>query len=105
MAASLFTVSLQASNHPLWSGKTSYVVVPDREGRQAFLSGHEPVLLLLEDGVVQIVAEGNRQLYFHVDDGFASFDSNHLVIAVDHGEQVDSPDSADFPAPVEKKGK
>lgn len=99
MAASLFTVSLQASNHPLWSGKASYVVVPDREGRQAFLSGHEPVLLLLEDGVVRIIANDNRQLYFHVDDGFASFDSNHLVIAVDHGEQVDSPDSVDSSTP------
>ena len=99
MAASLFTVSLQASNHPLWSGKASYVVVPDREGRQAFLGGHEPVLLLLEDGVVRIIANDNRQLYFHVDDGFASFDSNHLVIAVDHGEQVDSPDSVDSSTP------
>lgn len=95
MAAPVFQVSLQASDHPLWSGNATYVIVPDREGAQAFLGNHEPVLLLLKEGNVQITKEDGTQIFFHIDDGFASFDSNHLVIAVDHGEETTAQNSED----------
>lgn len=82
--ASTFTVDVEASDHPVWSGTARSVVIPDREGAMTFLAGHEPLLTLLEPGDVRVTSADGTVHTFAVDDGFAAFDHNRLVVAVDH---------------------
>lgn len=85
--AHTFTVSVEASDHPVWSGQAASVVIPDREGAMTFLAGHEPLLTLLEPGDVRVTGADGSTRVFSVDDGFAAFDDNHLVVAVDHSTE------------------
>ncbi len=52
------------------------------------LPDHEPVLTVIKEGTIVVVdPEGNR-LSFEVTDGFISFDSNKLTVAVERGTNV-----------------
>lgn len=84
-----FSVNLVASDHPVWSGKVTYAVIPDEMGRLGFLPHHEPVLTSLQAGVVRLVDLKNQNHLFTIDGGFAAFDNNQLTVAVPHctGEQ------------------
>lgn len=56
--------------------------------RNGILPDHEPVLTVIKEGTIVVVdPEGNR-LSFEVTDGFISFDSNKLTVAVERGTNV-----------------
>ena len=79
MAGSTMQVNIVAADHPVWHGTAKSVTIPASEGGMGILPDHEPVLT--------VIKEGNR-LSFEVTDGFISFDSNKLTVAVERGTNV-----------------
>ena len=83
MAGSTMQVNIVAADHPVWHGTAKSVTIPASEGGMGILPDHEPVLTVIKEGTIVVVdPEGNR-LSFEVTDGFISFDSNKLTVAVE----------------------
>ena len=88
MAGSTMQVNIVAADHPVWHGTSKSVTIPASEGGMGILPDHEPVLTVIKEGTIVVVdPEGNR-LSFEVTDGFISFDSNKLTVAVERGTNV-----------------
>ena len=88
MAGSTMQVNIVAADHPVWHGTAKSVTIPASEGGMGILPDHEPVLTVIKEGTIVVVdPEGNR-LSFEVTDGFISFDSNKLTVAVERGTNV-----------------
>ena len=85
MAAKTFDVTVASREKPLWQGKASQVQVPALGGGLTFLSGHASSFVLLSKGDLKI--NGEKDLAFSIEGGFASFEKNQMVIAVDSGEE------------------
>ena len=77
-------VNIVSADRPIWSGQARSVTVPGTQGSMGIMPDHEPVLALLQEGNIRVQATDGRRQSFHVDSGFASFDSNKLTVAVDH---------------------
>ncbi|MDF7640294.1 F0F1 ATP synthase subunit epsilon [Bifidobacterium sp. ESL0784] len=85
MASSTMKVNIVASDRPLWTGEAKSVSIPASEGGMGLLPDHEPILTVIDKGTISAVdVDGNRHS-FEVTDGFASFDSNSLTVAVETG--------------------
>lgn len=85
MAAKTFDVTVASREKPLWQGKASQVQVPALGGGLTFLPGHASSFVLLSKGDLKI--KGEKDLAFSIEGGFASFEKNQMVIAVDSGEE------------------
>lgn len=85
MAAKTFDVTVASREKPLWQGKASQVQVPALGGGLTFLLGHASSFVLLSKGDLKI--NGEKDLAFSIEGGFASFEKNQMVIAVDSGEE------------------
>lgn len=81
-------VNIVAADHPVWAGQAKSVTIPAYEGEMGILPDHQPVLTLFQDGVITVVDENNERHEFQVSDGFISFDSNKLTVAVERGSDV-----------------
>lgn len=84
MTGKTFEVRLLSRQKPLWEGQCSQVEVPALGGGLTFLAGHASCLVLLSKGEVKV--KGEEDLAFSVEGGFAAFDHNHLVVAVDKSQ-------------------
>ena len=52
------------------------------------LPDHEPVLTVIKEGTIVVVDPEGERHSFEVTDGFISFDSNKLTVAVERGRDV-----------------
>lgn len=86
----LLDVNVVAADRPLWRGKARSVTIPAVGGGMGFLPEHVPILTVIERGKLTVVDTDGTRRSFMVDDGFASFDSNRLTVAVEKGEELDS---------------
>ena len=77
-------VTIVASDHPVWSGTATSVTVPASEGAMGILPNHESVLAVIRNGRVVVADVSGSRHAFDVEDGFVSFDSNKLTVAVEH---------------------
>ena len=84
MAAKTFDVTVASREKPLWQGKASQVQVPALGGGLTFLPGHASSFVLLSKGDLKI--NGEKDLAFSIEGGFATFDHNHLIVAVDKSQ-------------------
>ncbi len=80
------TVELVAADRQVWSGDASLVAATTPEGGIGILPGHEPLLALLADGPVRIMAVEGDPVIAHVDGGFMSVDHDLITLVA---EQVD----------------
>ncbi|WEV69146.1 F0F1 ATP synthase subunit epsilon [Bifidobacterium sp. ESL0775] len=88
MADSTMKVNIVCAERPLWVGEAKSVTVPASEGGMGILPDHEPMMTVIDKGIVSAVdVDGNRHS-FEVSDGFASFDSNSLTVAAETGDDV-----------------
>ncbi|SCC10147.1 ATP synthase F1 subcomplex epsilon subunit [Bifidobacterium bohemicum] len=90
----LLDVNVVAADRPLWHGKARSATIPATSGGMGILPQHEPILTVLEKGRVTIVELDGTRRSFMVDDGFASFDSNRLTVAVERGEELNASQNA-----------
>ncbi|MDF7663322.1 F0F1 ATP synthase subunit epsilon [Bifidobacterium sp. ESL0763] len=80
-------VNIVAADRPLWSGAARSVTIPASEGGMGILPDHEPILTVIKSGTVSAVDTEGKRHSFDVSDGFISFDSNRLTVAVQRGEE------------------
>ncbi|NEG95285.1 F0F1 ATP synthase subunit epsilon [Bifidobacterium sp. SMB2] len=81
-------VNIVAADRPVWSGEATMVSLPASEGSMGILADHEPVLTATNDGLVKVTEPDGNVLGFKVTDGFISFDSNKLTVAVETCEEA-----------------
>lgn len=81
MPGKTFEVTVVSKRKPLWEGKARQVEVPALGGGLAFLPSHASAFVLLSEGEIKI--KGEKNLAFSTEGGFASFERNQMVIAVD----------------------
>ncbi|KAA8815530.1 ATP synthase F0F1 subunit epsilon [Bifidobacterium sp. UTCIF-37] len=81
-------VNIVAADHPVWHGEARSVTIPAAEGGMGILPDHEPVLTIIKQGTVTVVEPDEDRHMFEVTDGFISFDSNKLTVAVERGRDV-----------------
>ncbi|GAB2967286.1 MAG TPA: F0F1 ATP synthase subunit epsilon [Actinotalea caeni] len=67
----------------LWSGEASMVSAPAADGSMGVLPGHQPVLAVLRNGVVQVTPVQGEAVEIEVDGGFFSVDSDQVTIVLD----------------------
>jgi F-type H+-transporting ATPase subunit epsilon len=82
------TVNIVAADHPVWHGEAVSVTIPASEGGMGVLPNHEPVLTVIKQGTLTVVEPDADRHMFEVTDGFISFDSNKLTVAVERGRDV-----------------
>lgn len=81
-------VNIVAADHPVWHGTAKSVTIPASEGGMGILPDHEPVLTVIKEGTIVVVDPDGSRRSFEVTDGFISFDSNKLTVAVERGRDV-----------------
>lgn len=81
-------VNIVAADHPVWHGEAKSVTIPAFEGGMGILPNHEPVLTVIKQGTLTVVEPDDARHTFEVTDGFISFDSNKLTVAVERGHDV-----------------
>ena len=84
----LMQVNIVAADHPVWHGTAKSVTIPAFEGGMGILPDHEPVLTVIKQGTLTVVEPDGDRHMFEVTDGFISFDSNKLTVAVERGHYV-----------------
>lgn len=88
MAGLTMQVNIVAADHPVWHGTAKSVTIPAFEGGMGILPNHEPVLTVIKEGTIVVVDPDGSRRSFEVTDGFISFDSNKLTVAVERGRNV-----------------
>lgn len=83
-------VNIVAADRPLWSGEAKSVTIPASEGGMGILPDHEPILTVIKSGTVSALDLKGKRHTFDVSDGFISFDSNLLTVAVEEGTVPES---------------
>ena len=76
-------VNIVSADHPVWSGEAVSAVIPASEGDMGILPNHEPVLTVIKQGKLTVVEPNGERHLGEVSDGFISFDSNKLTVAVE----------------------
>ncbi len=84
MADDQLHVELVAADRTVWSGQATRVIARTTEGDVGVLRNHAPLLSLLVDGVVEIVAVEGERLVAAVDGGFLSVAHNRVSILAQH---------------------
>lgn len=81
-------VNIVAADHLVWSGEAKSATIPSTEGSIGILPNHEPILAVIKQGQLTVVETSGERHVIDVTDGFISFDSNKLTIAVTNAEDV-----------------
>lgn len=79
-------VELVAADRLVWSGEASMVLARTIEGDVGVMRGHEPMLSLLVDGVVDIQSVEGETWIAAVSSGFLSVAYDRVSILADYAE-------------------
>lgn len=79
-------VKLVAMDRPVWSGEASIVVVVTPEGELGIMSGHEPVLAILVDGLVRVRTTDGELVSAVAHGGFFSVSNDEVRILAETAE-------------------
>ncbi|MHC0431019.1 F0F1 ATP synthase subunit epsilon [Streptomyces sp. O3] len=91
MAAELH-VELVAADRNVWSGEATLVVARTTSGDIGLMAGHQPLLGVLEAGLVTIRTSGGENVLAAVHGGFLSFADDKLSILAEIAELADEID-------------
>ncbi len=76
-------VTVVAKDHSVWSGSAKSVSAPAADGQIGILSGHTPILSVLNAGTVRIVDVQGAKIEFQVSGGFLSVDADVVNVVAD----------------------
>ena len=96
------TVSVVAVDRNVWSGAAKALVAKTPEGEIGILSGHEPVLSLLVNGVVRVTAVDGSKVFVAVHGGFLAVDNNNVRVLAEVAELASDIDVARAQRALEK---
>jgi F-type H+-transporting ATPase subunit epsilon len=83
-------VSVVSAEQEVWTGVAKQVVAKTRIGEIGILSGHEPVLGILDAGDVRITLEDGAVVTATAEDGFLSVQHDTVTIVARNAGLVDS---------------
>ncbi len=75
-------VELVAADRKVWEGEAQQVSARSIDGELGVLAGHQPTLVVLDEGEVRINAGGSWQKAT-IDGGFMSVDHDRVTIVAD----------------------
>jgi F-type H+-transporting ATPase subunit epsilon len=87
-------VELVAADRNVWSGEATLVVARTTSGDIGVMSGHQPLLGVLEPGPVTIRTSDGGTVVAAVHGGFISFSENKLSLLAEIAELADEIDVA-----------
>ncbi|WP_370289949.1 F0F1 ATP synthase subunit epsilon [Nocardioides sp.] len=90
--AEVLQVELVAADRTVWSGSATMVVARTVEGDVGILRGHAPLLSLLTDATVEILAVDGPAVIAVADGGFISVANDRVSILSEHAvlaEEID----------------
>lgn len=88
MSDRLLNVEVVTRHETLWVGASGHVSVPAVDGRLGILPGRQPVLAVLEDGIVDVSRPEGDPVKIQVKGGFVSVDADFITVVVDEGTVI-----------------
>lgn len=82
------TVSVVSAEREIWTGNASLVVARTVEGEIGILSGHEPMLALLQEGQVRVDTASGEKIIVDAEGGFLSVDHDIINIVASRAALV-----------------
>lgn len=76
-------VDLVAPQGKVWSGQARMVSAKAGDGDIGILTGHEPILTVLQPGEVRITPDSGDVMRWRVAGGFMSVDGDRVTVVVD----------------------
>jgi F0F1-type ATP synthase, epsilon subunit (mitochondrial delta subunit) len=86
----VLNVEVVTRSETLWSGSATHVSIPAEDGMLGILPGRQPVLAILQNGIVEIREESGGNVKLHVTGGFASVDVDFVTIVVEEGTKLEA---------------
>ena len=86
-------VSVVSADHEVWSGEAKQIVAKTMIGEIGILTGHEPVLAILDVGEVRITLEDGTVVKARAEDGFLSVEHDTVTVVARNAELI-RPDTA-----------
>lgn len=77
-------MSLVAADRTVWSGEAKTVIARTLEGELGIMAGHTPLLGILAEGEVRILAADGSEVSAEVDAGFLSIEANRVLVVAEH---------------------
>lgn len=74
------SVKVVSATSEVWTGEASQIVARTLEGEIGILSGHQPVLALLDRGEVRVTTTGGDKITVNAEGGFLSVDHDIVTI-------------------------
>lgn len=82
------TVSVVSADHEVWSGEAKQLVAKTMIGEIGILTGHEPILAILDVGEVRITLEDGKVIKASAEDGFLSVEHDVVTVVARNAELI-----------------
>lgn len=82
------TVSVVSADQEVWSGQAKQLVARTMVGEIGILTGHEPVLAILDVGEVRITLDDGTVVRARAEDGFLSVEHDMVTVVSRNAELV-----------------
>lgn len=81
--ATTFKLSVVAPDRTVFEDEVTSVVVPGVEGYLGVMAGHEPIIVALRSGVVELMDKSSNRSHIAVSGGFLEVSDNQAIILAD----------------------
>ena len=73
-------VKVVSATNEVWSGEATQIIARTLEGEIGILSGHQPMLALLDRGEVRVTTTDDEKVTVNAEGGFLSVDHDTVTI-------------------------
>ena len=84
------SVSVVSADHEVWSGEAKQLVARTMVGEIGILTGHEPMLAILDVGEVRITLEDGKVVKARAEEGFLSVEHDTVTVVARNAELITS---------------
>ena len=81
--ANTFKLSVVAPDRTVFEDDVTSTVVPGVEGYLGVMAGHEPIIVALAPGVVELMDKANVRMHLAISGGFLEVSDNQAIILAD----------------------
>jgi F-type H+-transporting ATPase subunit epsilon len=87
-------VSVVSAEHEVWTGVAKQIVAKTMIGEIGILTGHEPMLAILDSGEVRITLDDGKVIKARAEDGFLSVEHDTVTVVARNAELVHTDSAA-----------